>query len=131
MLWQLTFYKIPDACRMDGFSVGYFDTLAEVESLKATYTATLPGFRDHPEGTWDIIGHAVDVPPDGVVWQVIGYNWSADSDERDLIFSPLFADRAAAEACLSELAARHEREHLKITAIHVNRRWWTEGFDSE
>lgn len=129
MLWQLTFYKTPDACRADGFDVGYFDTLDEVETVKAE-CAALPGFRDCPGGTWDVVGHAVDAPADGVVWRVTGYNWSEDGDERDLIDSPVFASKEVAEACLRELSARYQREHMEIAAIHVGRRWWTEGFDS-
>lgn len=130
MLWQLTFYKTPDASRTGGFEVGFFDTLGEVEAVKAAYTA-LPGFRDNPEGTWELIGHAVDAPEDGVVWRVCGWNWSEDGDERDLIDSPVFVDRAAAESCYAELALRYARECLEISPICVNRRCWAEGFTSE
>ena len=130
MLWQLTFYKKPDAPRVDGFGVGCFSSLDEVRAVQADYAA-LPGFRDNPQGTWALTGHAVDLPADGIVWQVVGYNWSADGDERDLLYSPIFADRADAETCLSELDAHCKREHLEIMRIEVNRRWFAEGFDSE
>lgn len=130
MLWQLTFYKTTDAARTESFEVGYFTSLDAVEAVKADYAA-LPGFRDFPEGTWELIGHAVDAPTDGVVWQVIGYNWSEDGDERDLICSPVFADRAAAERCRTELAARFERESMELVRIEVGQRWWSEGFESE
>lgn len=130
MIWQLTFYKTPDADRVDGFEVGYFDSLDKVEAVKAAYAA-LPGFRDNPQGTWELTGHAVDVPADGVVWRVCGYNWTEDGDERDLIDSPVFADRKAAEACLAELNARYRREHLDIGRIRVNQRLWAEGFTAD
>lgn len=130
MIWQLTFYKTPDAGRVDGFDVGYFDSLDKVEDVKAAY-ATLPGFRDNPEGTWELTGHAVIVPADGVVWRVCGYNYSADGDERDLIHSPVFTDRDAAVACLAELNARYRREHLDIGRIRVNQRLWAEGFTAD
>lgn len=130
MLWQLTFYKTADAARTESFEVGYFTSLDTVEAVKAEYAA-LPGFRDFPEGTWEVVGHAADVPPDGLLWQVVGYNWSEDGDERDLLCSPVFADRAAAEGCRAELAARYERESMEIVRIEVDRRWWAKGFDSE
>ncbi|MBQ7849729.1 MAG: hypothetical protein IJ343_08430 [Clostridia bacterium] len=130
MIWQLTFYKSPEAARADCFQVGFFDSLDEVESVKAHYTSNVPGFRDCPDGTWELTGHPIDRPPDGLLWQVIGYNWSEDGDERDLICSPVFADRAAAERCRTELAARYERESMEIVRIEVDRRWWAEGFDS-
>lgn len=80
---------------------------------------------------WELIGHTVSVPADGIVWRVCGYNWSPDSDERDLLYSPVFADRAAAEACLAGLKARYHRDHLEIGRIRVNQRQWTEGFTAE
>lgn len=131
MIWQLMFYKTADASHADGFDVGYFDSLDEVEAVKAAYMASLPGFRDNPEGTWELIGHAVNAPADGIVWRICGYNWSEDGDERDLLYSPVFADRAAAEACLAALKACCQRERLDINRIQVNQRWWAEGFSED
>lgn len=131
MLWQLTFYSAPDAPRVNCFEVGYFDSLDEIEAIKKEYMTRVPGFRDHPDGTWELTGHALDVPADSILWQVIGYNRSETGDERDLLISPLFADKTAAETCRAELSARYAREELCIVPIQVNRRWWTEGFDQE
>ena len=130
MLWQMTFYKAPDAARVDGFEAGYFSSLAETEAVRADY-AGLPGFRDCPEGTWEIIGHAIEVPADGIVWRIVGYNWSSGGDERDLLCSPVFADRAAAEDCLRMLQDAYARESLQIAAIRVGQRQWAEGFDAD
>lgn len=131
MIWQLTFYKTTGASHVDGFEAGYFDSLDEVEAVRAEYMASIPGFRDNPQGSWELIGHAVSAPADGIVWRICGYNWSEDGDERDLLYSPVFADRDAAEACLAALKARCPREHLDISRIRVNQRWWAEGFTAK
>lgn len=131
MLWQLTFFKTPGAGRTDGFDVGYFDSLDEAEAVRAGYMASLPGFRDNPEGTWELTGHAVSAPADGIVWRVCGFNWAEDGTERDLLYSPVFTDKDAAEACLAALQERYQRDHLGISRIQVNQRWWAEGFTED
>ncbi|MBQ2953185.1 MAG: hypothetical protein IJE07_06470 [Clostridia bacterium] len=131
MIWQLTFYKDPDAPRPDGFEVGYFATLDDAEAAKAHYTANVPGFRDNPWGSWEIAGHAVDAPESGVIWQACGWNWDCGSNECDLLNSPLFASRDEADACLAEFAARYERDVLEVCRIRVGQRMWAQGFDAE
>ena len=130
MIWQLIFYKAPDASAVDGFEVGFFDSLDEAAAVKADYAA-LPGFRDAPEGTWTLVGHAVSGPADGLVWRVVGHSWSEAGDERDVIMSPVFADRADADACLAALSSRCPRDMLEVTRIRINQRLWPEGFDSQ
>lgn len=46
-----------------------------------------------------------------------------DGTERDLLCSPVFADKDAAEACLAALQERYQRDHLGISRIQVNQRW--------
>lgn len=131
MLWELNFYKTPDSPHSEQFTVGYFVSLDEVEAVKAHYMSRVPGFRDTPWGSWEIIGHAVDIPGDGILWQVYGWNWSPDCNECDRLQSPLFADRTAADSCLAEFTAHYQRDVLEMGRIVVNERMWAQGFDSE
>lgn len=131
MIWQLTFYKAPDAPRPDGFEVGYFRSLDEIEAVKTHYMAEVPGFHDTPWGSWEITGHAVDVPESGLLWQACGWNWDSESNECDLLQSPLFAEKADAEACLATFANRYERDVLEIIDVRVGQRLWASGFEAE
>ena len=131
MIWQLTFYKTPDAPRPDGFEVGYFLSLDEAEAVKAHYMAEVPGFRDNPWGSWEIAGHAIDAPEGGVLWQAYGWNWDSESNECDLLHSPLYPDKADAEACLAAFAARYERDAMEVSSILVGHRCWAGGFEAE
>lgn len=131
MLWELIFYKTPDAAHVDCFRVGYFTSLEKVETVKTQYTECLPGFRDHPDGTWELIGHAVAVEGNACFWQAIGYSWSENMDERDLLWSPIFPDRHQAEECLAALQAMYQRDDWVINCIKPDAPLWKEGFTSE
>ena len=118
----------------DGFSndfdIGVFASEKEAEGVGEYYLTSVPGFKDYPCISQiekkDVRDKNGSDP--SVVWMAWGYNMNDKQDETDIVESPFYVTKEAAEDGLKMLQSQYVRDEWGIDRFKVGRQYWTEGF---
>ncbi|MBR2570621.1 MAG: hypothetical protein IKE30_00610 [Clostridia bacterium] len=113
----------------EDFDIGIFESEAQAREIAEYYLNNIAGFCQYP-CTYRIVPKEVlGQVQSNEVWLVSGWDLNEELDEIHIVESECLVSRDQAEAVLSDMKKRHQRDEWVINHQPIGKCYWEEGFD--